>query len=535
MKRMVIIALLSVTIVSMVGVRLYFNNYFYGRYQVDEYHTVQQGLYFIVHGTVQNFRVQESVRWLVRLSYPYALLSMNTHMGGNVWIDDWNYPGHQYIVRNLVDNYDPNAIKNDPNLRDFLQALRLPYILLVAASIFLLSYVLLRQRYYLTAFALPVLLGINRLLIKEQGLFYVEPAMLAAIAVMTAVFVYVAMNGVRLTWRTVVAWSFLTAFMISTKLSTVIYLLLPLALMWWHAENMRARLRWYGIFFGALALSYVVINFPAFMNLASFNQFLHDFSSNFWQYAAGSRDVYTVAPGMPHLRLIMRQFGSLFGPALYAVPALLAFALWRGSRDERRIIIPQIIVLVMTVASLAGQRIYFERNIIPFYLTFIVLTVLSVDILHRTLWERHSFRRWIMAGYAALAVSAVAGLIVASGGLQKSLFQISLTPRSGFLRNVNEVVEQHKPAVLYAVGFDAGFFDEQPYRDKLQQLPSAPDPLHNNNYAAYEEIFRALPKESAVLVNRRGNNKHVSNYILPKYFVKNRQLGAYYVFFNESL
>lgn len=534
MKRHVpLIVLIAVTLVFMVGARTYYNNYFYGRYHVDEYHTVQQGLYFIAHGAVQNFRVQESVRWLVRLSYPYALLSMNTHMGGNVWIDDWNYPGHQYIVRNLVDNYDPNAIKNDPNLRDFLQALRVPYILLVAASIFALSYVLLRHRYYVTAFVVPVLFGINRLLIKEQGLFYVEPAMLAAIAVMTAVFVHVLMNQRRFTSWQVVGLSALTAFTVSTKFSTAVYALLPILLIWWQPDELRPRLRQLGLFVAALAGSYLLINFPAFTSLASFNQFLHDFSSNFWQYAAGSRDAYTVAPGMPHFRLIMRQFGSLFGPALYAVPALLAFALWRGSRDERRIMISQIVVLALTIASLMGQRVYFERNIIPFYLTLIVLTVLSVDILHRTLWERHSFRRWIMAGYAAFAVAAMAGVIIASGGTQKFAFQISLTPRSGFLRNVNEVVEQRKPAAIYAVGFDAEFFEGQSYRDQLKQLPEAPDPLHNNNYAAYEEVFRALPKESAVLAHRRGNNKHVTNYILPKYFTKNRQIGSYYVFFND--
>ena len=532
-RHLSVLLLIAVTLFFMVGARMYYNNYFYGRYHVDEYHTVQQGLYFIVHGAVQNFRVQESVRWLVRLSYPYALLSMNTHMGGNVWIDDWDYPGHRYIIRTMVDSYVPDAIKNDPNLRDFLQSLRVPYILFVAASVFVLSYVLLRRRYYLTAFAVPVLLGINRLLIKEQGLFYVEPAMLAAIALVTAVYVRAMANETRFTWRQTVGLAALTAFMVSTKFSTAVYALLPMLALWWQPTDARARWRHVGLFVVTLAGWYVVINFPAFTSLASFNQFLHDFSSNFWQYAAGSRDAYTVAPGVPHLQLIIKQFGSLFGPALYAVPVLLAFALWRGSRTERRIIVPQIIVLALTVASLAGQRIYFERNVIPFYLTLIALTVFSVEILHRIFWERRALRRWVVAGYAALAVAAVTGVIIASGGMQKFTFQISLTPRTGFLRNVNEIMEERKPAALYTVGFDAEFFEGQPYRDRLQQLPEAPEPLHNNNYAAYEDVFRVLPKESVMLVNRRGNNKHVSNYIAPKYFVKNRQLGSYYVFFND--
>ncbi len=79
-------------------VRLNAESNSYGIYYGDEDHTIKQGLNLLVNGKVDNFRAQEGVRWLVRAFYPYALVYMNTHMGGNVTRDGWSYPGHNYVV-----------------------------------------------------------------------------------------------------------------------------------------------------------------------------------------------------------------------------------------------------------------------------------------------------------------------------------------------------------------------------------------------------------------------------------------------------
>ena len=64
-----------------VSARLNFNRNDYGIYSDDEYHTVYQGINFYRTGKVDNFRAAEGVRWLTRLFYPYALISMTTRMG----------------------------------------------------------------------------------------------------------------------------------------------------------------------------------------------------------------------------------------------------------------------------------------------------------------------------------------------------------------------------------------------------------------------------------------------------------------------
>ena len=57
--------------------------------------------------------------------------------------------------------------------------------------------------------------------------------------------------------------------------------------------------------------------------------------------------------------------------------------------------------------------------------------------------------------------------------------------------------------------------------------------LSNKNYPVLAAEYSTLPRESVVLVNNIGNNKHLATYLLPKYFGRNIQYGSYYVFFNE--
>lgn len=512
-------------------VRLNAESVSYGLYQGDEYHTVYQGLNLLVNGRVDNFRAQEGVRWLVRSFYPYALVYMNTHMGGNVHIDGWSYPGHNYVVRNFVNQGDPSKdFSKDPNLRDLFHALRQPYIGFVFACLLLLLLFFFKEKYYLVAFGGLLLLGFDLDLLVEQKIFYIEPGMLASLALLILTYCHYLYRG-EVSYKTAVLFGFLAAFMVSTKFSTALFVLLPITLFFYLLQN-RDALRYVATYMISLAAFYALINFPAFISLESFNLFLHDLSSNFWQYAAGSDSSVTVAPGIPHLGLIVHQLETLLGYALYVMPTLVLFALYYASARERMVLLPLIAFSFLSINSLSEQHVYLHRNLVPLYLPITIISLFSIEIVAKQLTASWG-RTYVRGGVAAIILLWIVGVVAHAGGVTS--FASTLLPQSknGFITELQTLDDTPLQSTWYAVGFHPHFFEGETFEGRIVAKDGVPAILTEKNYPALTSQFSDLPKGSAVLVNRGDNNKHLTNYILPKYFTENRQFGGYYVFFNE--
>jgi len=504
-------------------------SYYIADYNVDEYHTIHQGLNFLVNGEVENFRVQEGTRWLVRLFYPVALINMNTHMGGNVFLDDWDYPGHNYVVKNFVNDYD-TFLSNltDTNLRDLFYSLRTQYALLVYVSFLPLLWYLFRKKYYISAFGLIILLGVNAELLKEQSIFYVEPALLACVNLI--MYMYFRFNASqKITSTAVMAYAVLLGFAISVKFTAVPLMLIPLVQILWINREIKKRIFHTALFLGTSFLSYVLINFPAMLSRLQFNRFLHDFTSNFWQYAAGSSAEYTVAAGASHFALILSQLEGLFGFALYAVPIVLLFGLYYGSKEQRRLLFLLTFLTVFVMMSFLSQRVYIVRNLIPFYSIFTLAFLFSLDIL----WKHFGDTQKMRISYVLVALLSLSGIVRHNDGFVYMSTVVFPNARHSAVLAVNELVKKSDTRSIYSVGWKSETYKDIIWGGRVISVSNAPSNLHSGNYADFESDFAGLPNNSIVLVRRVANNNHLSNYVLPKYFYQNKQFGDYYVFYNN--
>jgi hypothetical protein len=515
----------------LVFVRVNAEAYNLGVYHSDEYHTIYEGLNLLVNGRVDNFRAQESVRWLVRAFYPYALIYMNTHIGGNVYIDGWGYPGHNYVVKNYIQKDQSTTFSLDPNLRNLFHALREQYIFFVAACIFALLLFFFRERYYLVAFGGLLLLGTSIDLITEQKILYLEPGIVASLALMLLTYCYYLSRG-YVTRATPLLFGFIGAAMISTKFSTLFFLVLPLILFFYFLRRGQA-LKYGGVYIASFVASYLLINFPAFMSLESFNLFLHDLSSNFWQYAAGSDPGLTVASGVPYLGMLVSQLEGFMGYTIYLLPVLVLFALWYATTKERLVLIPTIIITFLSVYSLSGQHVYLVRNLIPFYLPITIVSLLSIEVLVRTYWPIYGRTR-VLSALAILAVLWLGGSVIHQGGVGAFASQLFPNAKAGFVAELELRNHSTATSTWYTVGFSKNFFEGDTFAPKIMPRDSVPNILSSKNYPDVVAQFSSLPKDSVVLVNNVGNNKHLTNYILPKCFSDNVQFGQYYAFFNSK-
>lgn len=508
--------------------RMAVNSVSYGVYNDDEYHTIHEGIGFLVHGRVENFRAQESVRWLVRLFYPYALMQMNTTMGGNVFIDDWQYPGHAYVQKHFIDTYDVGAINNDPNLRVLFFHLRKLYLVFVLLSFIPLLYFLYKKRYTVTALGIVVLLGINVDLMREQRLFYMEPAMLAGLNLCLFAYLYL-LDTKKISQLQTIGYALICAFTVATKFSTLPFLLLPILAILFIQKETKERIISLFIFFASFLVGYLLINFPAFLSLQSFNQFLHDLSSNFWQYAAGSSSAYTVAAGFQHLSLIVLQLEGLFGYTLYLLPLIILWT-WRyTTSDEKKIILPIGVLALVICLAISKQYVYLARNTIPFYAAIALIPLLCLDILRRHV----NMRRFAMCA-SILFILTLSGNITYAGGLPSWQKQILPSSKKEFLAYAAEQLSQKETGQTYAIGFSDSFFAAEPYQENLTVPSGAPAVLSSGTYEYEEKKYQDLPGNTVLLVQRVGNNKHLTNYILPKYFKEHRQFGEYFIFYNEQ-
>ncbi len=512
----------------LVIVRINAESYNFGKYHDDEYHTVKQGLNLIVNGSVDNFRAQESARWLVRAFYPYALLSLNSQMGGNVYIDGWSYPGHNYVVTNFVNAPETSEpFSKDPNLRVLFHALRKEYIIFVFACVALLFYFFFKNKYFLTAFGGIVVLGASLDLLTEQRIFYIEPAILASLALFLFAYFHYLFRG-DISKKATVLFGFLAAFMLSTKFSTALFLALPIVLFFYLYERSRA-IKLTAIYLVSFAASYIMINLPAFLSLKAFNGYIHDISSNFWQYAAGSDPSLTVAPGIQHLGLFIYQLEGFLGYSLYIIPFMILLGIYYADRKVRMILIPLSVILLATTYLLSGQSVFLSRNIIPFYVPIAVVSILSIETAGNALrkWKRHII--------IASSVLWIAGILIHNGGIRDFASDIWPDDRSGLMRGLGMIQgDLRKESRLLAVDFPESFFEGQPFEKMIVEKEGFPRIVTNENYPELQSEFASLPVGSIVLVNNIRNNKHLVNYVLPKYFAENAQFGRYYAYWGKK-
>ena len=179
---------------------------------------------------------------------------------------------------------------------------------------------------------------------------------------------------------------------VSGKYLGVLSLAFAVPILWRTAERRAARL---GVFAAALAVTFVVVNLPLFLHLATFRE---SFGREMDFVVKGQRGM---TRSVPHL-----QYWNVFidntTPAIWGLLAIFLHARWR---ERRSLSLPEWMIIVFPFAyalALSFSPKTNDRYFLPATAIFILQAALgTADLAHAFAW-RHTRRRWLAGAVTVL-------------------------------------------------------------------------------------------------------------------------------------
>ena len=141
---------------------------------------------------------------------------MNSKMGGTLKLNGWDYPGGSYLKNNFTNT---EKIKNDPNIQDFVFAMRFILGSIVILSFVLASYFISKSYSFISAVTYLTLTFSATMINDMLSIFYTESTLVIIFNLIIVVSLLPKLNK----WRLYIWCSFLLSFAISTKLTGVIF------------------------------------------------------------------------------------------------------------------------------------------------------------------------------------------------------------------------------------------------------------------------------------------------------------------------
>lgn len=523
----------------LVLVRINYNANHYGEthHGLDENLTLGQAMDSFYGKGGQNYKAQEGVRWLIKLSIPYAMFKSSFVLGGNI-------SETQRSIYGYLSDKDPNDSK-DPNIREFLYHLRVISIVLVFASFLPLQVWLWREGLGYSAGMIVLLVGLSPHVIYEQKFTYIEPTVIACINLLIYSFlVFYRRTSISIAETFLVG--FLSAFAMSVKLTSALFCLLPaIGIVFALHKSPKSWIRLVALWAGTTGLMYVVINYPLLLGQQERNKFLDELFWNFWHYTQGG----LFAPGWPHFMHALTQFFHLTGLLTFIAPLIILTGLLaRGSRYRVAIGVVAALTIV-SIYSVVQLSLFWQRNFIIYYVPFLLCTFLSIEAIAER-WDGYTFslfrqrislrRKWIFL--CTFIVAMPLYLYIPVSPVLHDLEPIlSYSPfpscKTNLIRNLGRVAVQLSNPEIHAIGFESEWFKDSEFAKIIKYEESFPVTYKNEKFSSIKADFlrRLGPSRpnAIVLVNRSGKNFQLTNYILWKEFYANHQWCSYFIFENR--
>ena len=508
------------------------------KYHPDEYHTAYLAIQSLESGKVSNFRALEGSRWIYRLFYPGALINMSQKMGGQTVFSGWNRSGHNYILDNYIrkgsnHNRIREDIKADPNLRDFFYALRLQSILFVFICLIPLLYYCYKHENYWSLAFLIICLGLNYQLKLEQSYAYIEPILLGFISIILTFYLYI-FNSKQVSYFIISVISFISAFSISVKFSSLFFIILLLSAIFLNKKNkfqIESSLKKILVIILSFGGSFIAINYYGFFG--DFNKMLHDFVSNFWNYSSGGFPISgseETAGGFNNFMRIVEDLVNLFGYGFYFLPVLLFFGFKYASKKERLLYGLILITTLFTLLSLIKQVTFLNRNLVPFYVPILfIIGILLTNILNQISIKKISHKNKSVPLIITVLILFIGYIPI----LVKYYEQIFPSKLANLEIAISDVSNLEKRKISYINMSDSDFTH---FLNKKQNVTSDIYFSYKNYRNKIENFKEKLSKNDIVVVNRDKKNYHqYSNFLLPRYYDVSKQYGDYFVFYNDEI
>lgn len=519
------ILLLFLTIVM---VQLNYNKNHMKNYTVDEYYTITS-----VHpkydATNTRHRALNGPRLFTYLFYPGALVGMIGHMGGNIYVEGWDYPGHKYIIENYKLNTSQAAENlEDPNLRYFHYYLKLQSIILLFLTMIPLIFYLWKRQYFIAMFMVATLVGVNFLALEERSLFYIEPLLLSMINLLLWLYLYIFDKGkVNIFW--IVLTAIVIAVSISLKFSSLIFIALLLGLIVFKSKSLEERIRNLSLLMVFSLIFFCLINWNMFYSKEVFNNMVHDYFSNFYQYATGARKEVLQNYRLENFKGIMGELFTSFGGLLFVLPLVFGYGFIKLKKKERKKWGPLLLSLLISVGLIISQRVYVDRNILPFLAAIVLVSGVMLDEVFKHLNFRGSpsDENKKLTTYLVLIAIVILPMLIFVDGYFKTLFPGSKSNIVNTITNIQDKENRRLLSIDYNAGSTRSLFEAS------ENLPSFPETYGDLLKAEAVKFSKDFNTTDLVVVKEIKNNKQLTNYILPKLYNSNEQFGSFFLYYND--
>lgn len=460
----------------------------------DDVHTMNIGINSMYSGKVDTLRVGESTRWLARVIYPVALYYMNSNMGGEHFVTTWNYPSGFYIQKYFK---DPN-VKNDPNLQDFVFAMKFCLGSLVILSFIGASYMLSRRYNMITGISYFTLSISTTMMMNMLSVFYTESTLVIIFNIIVIIALLEAINK----WRLYIWLAFLSAFAISTKLTGLIFILPIIAIIISKDKDLFKNMKIEG-FLILIVIFYLLINIFS----TSYMSLLDQYMANVYHVKTGHLE--TVPSGFYQFKLIVKALS----PWIFIFPLSLVFILFHKKIENKLFIIFVALASILIFGSQIDVSMTLIRNLTISLIMMIFVISISLGLFVIYLFDKNDKlqKKETLIIFTLFAIFLIFYIYY----LNKHTFKISPTLITKSLKECKSV---------------ATIDIEDRFVDNSTKLPSMPDTFTLENQL--EQFRNQFLPYDCIAIKRVKNNKHYTNYILPLDYKLETRFGKYFVYKN---
>ena len=504
------------------------------RVHIDETTTLFLGTQFLSPWDAAPYPVHvgEMNRWLVRLLYPLGIYYMNTRMGGD-WeaaflglpgppgapnpatYDGWRYPGGYYL-KEKFGREDWNFAEDfelDPNVQDYVFAMRFAIGLMAILSFSLVIAALCRKTGAVAAAIYGIAVLSHSLVYSQFSRFYAETVLFLIFNL--AIFLY--LRADTLTHRVSVFFGVLSAAVLSTKLMGIliaapvfVHVLLNRA----RKGGFKARDWRLELYVGSFTVSFVILNLWS----GSLFDFVNETLANVYNYA-GMRN----APDVPlrHFRTMVEDLGY---PLIIFCIAIFLWMLKQWRRDLALVYVLGIVV-ALVVWSLSNAAIWAGRNTaLPIVAMSFILALGAGRFTEpaatgvRGAGEGRS--RMYSAGAVAVFLLAAAAVPAIWLPSPERMFVEQIRAETGRCGDIAAIGLSKADAVRLTGRSDVTTFErlEGPYRSSRDE--GVEGVRWYEKYTGFD----------CLIVKRRGENKHISNYFAPLTHRMSSRVGNLFFF-----
>ena len=476
----------------------------------DEWHTLVLGTQHLspFAESVPTARVGEMNRWFIRLLHPAGVYYMNSHMGGEHYLTGWEYPGGYYLREHFKGAELKDAIRDDPNIQDYVFFLRTAFGVLAVFSFSMVMWALSGRFGIAAAATYGSLVLVNPLVFLQFRFFYSETTLF--ILFNTAAFLCLRTRP-SATYRTLVWSGVLSAAALSTKL-TGILIVGPLFVQT-VVEVLRSRRNLklgIEVYLLSAAAALVLLNLPS----QSLFTLLNETLANVYHYKTGH--LVTAEGGVRFLRLMLDDLG-------YVPSLLFAVSLFWLVRRPRRRLVPIYVLgllIILVIWSSTNVAIYLDRNMASVYVAMSFIVALGVGSFVESFKPKHK--------YAAAICSGLAVVLMASE-LVRHQYQMPSLVGTFFERNVERM---KTCGTIGAIGLSKQALRalSSSRNDGITIFDRVEGPF---NISQDPQVFDKYLQYDCLIVHRKGQSKQISNFVAPQHYRLSDRVGNLFFFSQE--